>query len=102
MKKGDRIRLSCKGKSKGCPLGTKKLKVKKGKRSLSLVVPAPRRQAAQGRGARGAGDASGAPSALRRSWTIRAPKDVLSKSRCLRPGKKKPCPLLSVSAAGSG
>ncbi len=23
-------------------------------------------------------------------WTIRAPKDVLSKSRCLRPGKKKP------------
>ena len=37
MKKGDRIRLSCKGKGKGYPLGTKKLKVKKGKRSLSLV-----------------------------------------------------------------
>ena len=89
VKKGDRIRLSCKGKTKGCPLGTKKIKVKKGKRSLSLVKRTARREAAQGRGARGARDAAGDDRLLTR-WTIRAPKDVLSKSRCLRPGKKKP------------
>jgi len=89
VKKGDRLRLSCKGKSKGCPLSTKKLKVTKGKRSLSLLK---RLKDAKLR--------KGAVLELRvtrratigvtTKWTIRAPKDVLSKSRCLRPGKKKP------------
>ena len=89
VKKGDRIRISCKGKGKACPLGKKTIKVKKGKRSLSLL-----------KRLKGAKLRKGAVLEVRvtrratigvtTKCTIRAPKDVASKSRCLRPGKKKP------------
>ena len=89
MKKGDRIRISCKGKSKGCPLGTKKLKVKKGKRSLSLVGRLHDAKLRKG-AVLEVRVTRPATVGVTTRWTIRAPKDVLSKSRCLRPGKKKP------------
>ena len=89
VKKGDRIRISCKGKSKGCPLGTKKLKVKKGKRSLSLVGRLHDARLRKG-AVLEVRVTRPATVGVTTRWTIRAPKDVLSKSRCLRPGKKKP------------
>ena len=89
VKKGDRIRLSCKGKTKGCPLGTKKIKVKKGKRSLSLVKRLHDAKLRKGAVLEVRVTRPATIGVLTR-WTIRAPKDVLSKSRCLRPGKKKP------------
>ena len=89
VKKGDRIRLSCKGKSKGCPLGTQKIKVKKGKRSMSLVERLNDAKLRKGAVLEVRVTRRATIGVMTR-WTIRAPKDVLSKSRCLRPGKKKP------------
>jgi hypothetical protein len=89
VKKGDRIRLSCNGKSKGCPLGTKKIKVKKGKRSLSLVKRLKDAKLRKG-AVLEVRVTRRATIGVTTKWTIRAPKDVVSRSRCLRPGKKKP------------
>jgi FG-GAP-like repeat/Putative metal-binding motif/FG-GAP repeat len=89
VKKGDRVRLSCKGKGKGCPLGTKRLKVKKSRRTLSLVKRLKDAKLRKG-AVLEVRVTRPATIGVTTRWTIRAPKDLVSRSRCLRPGKKKP------------
>jgi hypothetical protein len=90
-RKGDRLRLTCRGR--GCPLATKSVRVKKNARSLSLL-----------RHLRGERLRKGAVVQLRvtrpgtvgrmYTWVIRAPKRPLYTRRCLRPGARRPsaCP----------
>jgi hypothetical protein len=91
VRKGDRLRLTCKGP--GCPLRKKTIKVRKNARKLSLL-----------RHLKGAKLRSGAVVRLRitrprtigriGTWKVRAPKIPKISRSCLQPGAKKPsrCP----------
>jgi FG-GAP-like repeat/Putative metal-binding motif len=91
VRRGDRLRLTCKGP--GCEMGRKTIKVRKNARKLSLL-----------RRLKGAKLRKGAVVQLRITrpetigrvgkWQIRAPKTPKSTRACLRPGAKKPsrCP----------
>jgi hypothetical protein len=91
VRRGDRLRLTCKGP--GCEMSKKTIKVRKKARKLSLL-----------RRLKGAKLRKGAVVQLRVTrpgtigrvgkWQIRAPKTPKSTRACLRPGAKKPsrCP----------
>lgn len=91
VRKGDRLRLSCKGP--GCELGKKTIKVRKNARKLNLL-----------RHLKGSKLRKGAVVQLRITrpgtigkvgiWKIRAPKVPTTSRSCLLPGAKKPsrCP----------
>jgi hypothetical protein len=91
VRRGDRLRLTCKGP--GCEMSKKTIKVRKKARKLSLL-----------RHLKGAKLRKGAVVQLRIThagtigrvgkWQIRAPKTPKSTRACLRPGAKKPsrCP----------
>jgi hypothetical protein len=91
VRRGDRLRLTCKGP--GCEMGKKTIKVRKKARKLSLL-----------RYLKGAKLRKGAVVQLRITrpetigrvgkWQIRAPKTPKSTRACLRPGAKQPsrCP----------
>jgi dipeptidyl aminopeptidase/acylaminoacyl peptidase len=91
VRKGDRIRLTCKGR--GCELGKKSIKVRKNAPKLSLL-----------RHLKGSKLRKGAVVKLRITrpgtigkigiWKIRAPKIPTTARACLQPGAKKPsrCP----------
>ena len=87
VKRGDRVKLTCKGR--GCPLRAKTTKVKKSKKSLSLTRRLKGAKLRKGavlevrvtrRGAVG----------LAKHWKVRAPKQPALTSKCLPPGKTKP------------
>jgi Tol biopolymer transport system component len=91
VRRGDRLKLMCKGP--GCEMSKKTIKVRKNARKLSLL-----------RHLKGAKLRKGAVVQLRIThagtigrvgkWQIRAPKTPKSTRACLRPGAKKPsrCP----------
>jgi hypothetical protein len=86
VRKGDRIRLTCKGR--GCELSKKTIKVRKNARKFSLL-----------RHLEGSKLRKGAVVQLRIArpgtigkvgiWKIRAPKVPMTSRACLQPGAKK-------------
>ncbi len=87
VKKGDRVKLTCKGR--GCPLRAKTTKVKRNKRSLSLVRSLKGAQLGKGAVLEVRVTRRGAVGVAKR-WKIRAPKKPALTSKCLPPGKSKP------------
>ncbi len=87
VKRGDRVKLTCKGR--GCPLRAKTIKIKKSKKSLSLTRRLKEATLRKGavlevrvtrRGAVG----------LAKRWKVRAPKKPTLTNKCLPPGTSKP------------
>ena len=87
VKRGDRVKLTCKGH--GCPLRAKTTKVKKNKKSLSLVRSLKGTQLGKGAALEVRITRRGAVGVAKR-WKVRAPKKPALTSKCLPPGKSKP------------
>lgn len=88
VRKGDRIRLTCNSKRRGCPLSSKKIRVKKnaGKRSLLKYLD----NAKLRKGVVVQLRVTHAGTVGRVStWRMRGSKPPKSVARCVAPGKKK-------------
>ena len=91
VRAGDRVRLRCKGQ--GCPLSRRVLRVKKDRPALSVLPALDRAKLRKGAVLELRVTRRATIGVLTR-WKIRAPKDLTTRSRCLRPGAGRPvaCP----------
>ncbi len=90
-RKGDRVKLTCKGP--GCRAKGRTVKVKKDKRSISMLKHLKGSRLRKGAVVRLRVTRPGTIGRVN-TWTIRAPKAPKLVRRCVVPGKKKPqrCP----------
>ena len=91
VRKGDTLKLTCKGP--GCESKGRTVKVKKGKRKLSMLRYLKGAQLRKGAVVRLRITRPGAIGRVN-TWTIRAPQSPKLVRRCVQPGAKKPsrCP----------